>query len=444
MNRYQNYYRFIQWDITSRCNLSCAHCRSESFYGSKDLERDMPFEAVCDRLEQLYEKGIRRIHFLGGEPFFRRDLHRIVAHAGDLGILCSVNTNGTLISRRRAEEIIDSGVFLLTFSIDGHDAKTNDRIRGSGSFEKTTKGVNNVLKAKRDRGAHTRLICSHVLMRPNVDTVDKMVDLCTDLELQNLIVTGLREMGGAIGHMSELGVTQDEMFDAAERLAKRMKAAPHCNVQIEVLSLLGKVLLNAKYELGLPIQRAGCDAVSSKAYMQPDGSLFPCQDIAKTASESGNNSASREPNSSLELAAFQSLARKIQDNETFRSFVPCAECPALGSLCVPCPLPAIRGEKVRKYDCIQVLKRAKREGVDFRSAIERSVSESLSAKILQSPVFRRDFFSTERPETLFQTVTATDDEASRLRDFRDSTLSEFSDLLRAGAAQLPPPRIKEG
>jgi len=32
-----NYFKFIQWDITSRCNLSCIHCRSESFYGEHDL-----------------------------------------------------------------------------------------------------------------------------------------------------------------------------------------------------------------------------------------------------------------------------------------------------------------------------------------------------------------------------------------------------------------------
>src|SRR6187402_3798687 len=93
-----NHFRFVQWDITARCNLACKHCRSESFYGDSRLACDLPLVEVKSRLDRLWQQGVRRIHFLAGEPFVRRDLAAIVEYASSLGIICSINTNGTLIT----------------------------------------------------------------------------------------------------------------------------------------------------------------------------------------------------------------------------------------------------------------------------------------------------------------------------------------------------------
>lgn len=60
--------KFLQWDITARCNLKCVHCRSEAFYGRHDLERDLPLAAACQKLDQLADEGVRRIHFLEASP----------------------------------------------------------------------------------------------------------------------------------------------------------------------------------------------------------------------------------------------------------------------------------------------------------------------------------------------------------------------------------------
>ena len=104
----QNTYKFVQWDITSKCNLNCIHCRSKSFYGSSarlpDAHSANPFETI----DNLHKHGVRRIHILGGEPFTRDDLPDIARYAFDKGIIVSINTNGTLISEDTAERILDS------------------------------------------------------------------------------------------------------------------------------------------------------------------------------------------------------------------------------------------------------------------------------------------------------------------------------------------------
>jgi hypothetical protein len=71
-----------------------------------------------------------------------------------------------------------------------------------------------------------------------------------------------------------------------------MQLGTACNVQVEVVSLLGKVFLNEKYGLSIPIERGGCDAIASKAFVRANGSLFPCQEVAKTVASTSRKEES--------------------------------------------------------------------------------------------------------------------------------------------------------
>lgn len=426
-----NHFRFIQWDITSRCNLACIHCRSESFYGDRDLERDLSLDAVKSRLDVLYERGIRRIHFLGGEPFSRRDLPEIVSHATKQGIICSINTNGTLIDDERAHAIVEAGVFLLTFSIDGCDAATNDRIRGRGSFERIMRGVDAVKRARVRSGARTRMICCHVLMRPNFDRAEGMIDLCTEIGLDNLIYTNLRKMGGGARSYDELALTEAEKLDVAERIARRLNSGRHCHVQIDIVSLLAKLYLNARYRLELFVERSGCDAVTGKGYAQPDGALFPCQDLATEIGKSDEREAVKsEGVSSLDSTRFNHLPRFLASRETYRRYVPCYGCPALARLCTPCPLPAIRGgaEHNQRGDCVEALRRAKANDIDLRTAIDEAVGRSAQDRLLQDAGFRQEFLTTGDAGLLVESCRD-DRKRNELVALRESVLAELQSCL---------------
>ena len=106
-----NKHRFVQFDITKRCNLRCAHCRSTSFYeGSEQHEaiKDLTTEEVFQALRKLSEAGVERIHYLGGEPFIREDMMDIVDYGASLGIVSSINTNGTFVTEALLPRIFAS------------------------------------------------------------------------------------------------------------------------------------------------------------------------------------------------------------------------------------------------------------------------------------------------------------------------------------------------
>ena len=92
-------------------------------------------------------------------------------------------------------------------AIDGYNEEVNDHIRGSGTFSRILRGIRLISEAKQEKHGRVRLICSHTLMRPNFKSIDKMVDLCTDVGLQNLIISSLRRTGGAEKLYAELAVS---------------------------------------------------------------------------------------------------------------------------------------------------------------------------------------------------------------------------------------------
>ena len=104
-----NYYKFVQWDITSRGNLACIHCRSESFYGDRQLTPDLSLIEVNERLDDLYETGVRRVHFLGisgPRARFLTSLHRFDEAAFGLGLVGLIHEGFVALSL----EIVDLGL----------------------------------------------------------------------------------------------------------------------------------------------------------------------------------------------------------------------------------------------------------------------------------------------------------------------------------------------
>jgi len=95
---------------------------------------------VLKLLEDLDKIGIAYLTFSGGEPLLRKDFNIIAKKISGLGFLCTLNTNGTLITENNAE-LISKSFDIIRVSIDGNE-KTHDKIRGKkGCYKKTSEGI---------------------------------------------------------------------------------------------------------------------------------------------------------------------------------------------------------------------------------------------------------------------------------------------------------------
>lgn len=129
----------LQWHITHRCNLRCAHCYQSEYASEMSGEELFP---ALDKYERfLEEKHLHgHINLTGGEPLVHPDFfilaREIRRRNMDLGIL----TNGTLIDREKAKLIAELRPLFVQVSLDG-TRRIHNAVRGSGSFERAMRGI---------------------------------------------------------------------------------------------------------------------------------------------------------------------------------------------------------------------------------------------------------------------------------------------------------------
>jgi radical SAM protein with 4Fe4S-binding SPASM domain len=132
----------IVWDFTKRCNLRCAHCyASATPQGAPD---ELDLRGKLEILRQVDEAGVAILALSGGEPLLNKDFWVIARRASKAGILVSVATNGTLITRRVARRLKSVGVRYVEVSLDSPVPEVHDRFRGvKGAWDMAIKGVMN-------------------------------------------------------------------------------------------------------------------------------------------------------------------------------------------------------------------------------------------------------------------------------------------------------------
>ena len=151
----------IMLAVTDRCTGRCNYCAIPQ---RRSAEMSLP--QIATLLMEAADAGCQRLGIWGGEPLLRADLGQIVAHAKDLGLWVTVDTNGHLIPRR--DEAL-ARVDHLNITLDG-DREAHDGGRGEGSFDRTMAGMEHAV------GRYLFWTIT-VLNKHNLDQVDWLLDL---------------------------------------------------------------------------------------------------------------------------------------------------------------------------------------------------------------------------------------------------------------------------
>ena len=133
---------------TNTCNLRCTFC-----FVTDGMTRDggfMDFDLFkkiiddCNDLEHLCMHN-------WGEPLLHKDIFRMIEYAKNKGVNYVVmNTNGTLLTDKMINRIVNSKLDIIRFSIDG-SAETFKRVRGVEleNIEKNIKKLKIIKEKKR-------------------------------------------------------------------------------------------------------------------------------------------------------------------------------------------------------------------------------------------------------------------------------------------------------
>ena len=251
----------VSWNITSSCNLHCAHCYLDA---GATKTNELSTEECYRVIDQMAELGTEMVILTGGEPMLRTDLLAIIGHAREKGIMPVMGSNGTLIDEDVAASLKEAGLQGVGISLDSIQPKKHDSFRGlSGCWETAVKGMNACLKQG------LPVIIQTTLTPWNYGEIPALIDFAqnqgaTAFNLYYLVCTGRGEK------LTDVSPQQYE-----ESLASLVDAqALHLSMMIRAKCAPQIARISAQH--GLPQAGGGCPAGVSYLRIGPEGQVTPC------------------------------------------------------------------------------------------------------------------------------------------------------------------------
>ena len=144
---------YLDCELTNHCNLTCTVCptgmnissRPKGFISS-ELMRRIIQECAAEGC-----KGIRFVRW--GEPLLHPHCVEYIKAVKSAGLLCHINTNGSLLDDGFISDILKYGLDSIKFSFQGLDEYDYNSIRKGGDYKKLVERITN-LYSKRNQRQH--------------------------------------------------------------------------------------------------------------------------------------------------------------------------------------------------------------------------------------------------------------------------------------------------
>jgi heme b synthase len=278
--------KWIAWEITRRCNLKCIHCRSSSEIEVKDhpdFSTQEAFRIIDDIIS--YAKPV--IVLSGGEPLLRKDVFEVARYGTEKGLRMCLATNGTLVNDKVCEKIKNSGIKIVSLSLDGSEETVHDNFRNQkGAFT----GTINAAQLFQKHGIE--FIINSSFTKRNQEDIPRIYKLAKELGATAWYMFMIVPTGRGEEIMNELISKEDyeevlEWHYQMEKGEKEMLVRPTCAPHYY------RIVLQKSKEEGTKFERRtlkfstggakGCIAGQLIALIDVDGDVLPCSYFPKSA-----------------------------------------------------------------------------------------------------------------------------------------------------------------
>ncbi len=166
---------FFYIEPTNRCNFQCPECSS----GQGRLTRPigMMDTGIFQKLIDLIALDTFSVHlYLQGESYINKQIYDMISYARQKKLYVSVSTNGSLIRKNNAGQIIKQAPDRLIFSMDGLDEDSYKAYRVGGTFAQADAALNLLIETKKKLNAKTPFIeLQFIVMKSNEHQVDEVI-----------------------------------------------------------------------------------------------------------------------------------------------------------------------------------------------------------------------------------------------------------------------------
>lgn len=249
--------------ISAKCQFNCVMCNQKKF------SETMNYNRIKTYIDQIKQWGIEEISFSGGEPLLKKkNLLSLVKYASSKGLKTTVVTNCFIKDKNLFKELYESGLNVLTISLDGSKANTHDKIREKGSFKNIFEIID-YLKSISKRGDFA-INTVTTIMKHNYRELEKLYWLARQHKVDNVLYQVVMEKKGSSKHKLKI-----EDIPLLESIIKRLIEVKEQKGHIGNSTTFLKAI--PKYFRGELAEKVKCFAGYNELCFNPDGSIATCK-----------------------------------------------------------------------------------------------------------------------------------------------------------------------
>jgi len=274
---------YLSLDLTSRCNMHCVGCAFHCVQGprahhARMSDLDLPLEVVARIVEETPALGIREIFLVGeGEPFLHPRMMEIVTSLKKAGLKVNLFTNGTLLTRRMADGLVEIGLDILIVSLWAVNEEEHLQCHPGidpGFLERRLQGLKLLAEAKKAAGrTRPRLHLHLILNRHNFRNLSERVTLAEESGCGRFSLGVFRD---STGRFQDLALTPAEVGSLETDLQKAQKRLNALGIEFKAEDYLAHAQMGYRAWQEVP-----CYAGWYQAYIKADGRVMACPHCAR-------------------------------------------------------------------------------------------------------------------------------------------------------------------
>ena len=200
----------ICFRVTRFCNARCGFCLAPADGAHPGGD------ALARRLDWLLARGVRTIHFCGGEPTIHPALPQLLAHVRARGGHTRLTTNAIAISDDLVGVLRATGTHVKV-SLHG-DREQHDSLVGRTAFDATTENLRRLVGARVAASIQTTVVSS------SLGVVDWVAAFCLENGVRRLSILPFIPRGAGYARRDEYGLAPLQRRVLRERVAEKRRA----------------------------------------------------------------------------------------------------------------------------------------------------------------------------------------------------------------------------
>ena len=260
------------FELTARCNFNCpmcyVHMTPEQLKASG--KEELTAKQWLDLARAAKDKGMMFVLLTGGEPLVRKDFFEIYDGMREMGLLISINSNGSMLKGEILERFLENPPFRFNISLYGGNNETYRNMCGIPAYDQVKENI------RRLRQAGVEVSLNLSITPYNKDDLAQIyadaVELDVNVRASSYMYPSVRVNGEQYGCGNRLSCSESAKYSVEW---DKLRFTP------EEFALRAEALMQRQgiEQEGCPVEEGEgvrCRAGSTAFWMTWDGRMLPC------------------------------------------------------------------------------------------------------------------------------------------------------------------------